>query len=230
MPRLKLFMIESVNPVDLLDNRFEGKAIKDICKMIGHDVGYLKALSYADLEKNCDFIANIDLSKIGSDPICIHLAAHGNAEGLNYGVDFVNWNHLRYALAKVTQRLSRKRHPFFISISACGAGYQELTRELEDEYREYKDFKPPMHIFVTEGSGDSTSTKWPDSAVSWALFYLRLEQLGRVTAKDLESILDDIKQATNTTLSSFSWNFRRDRYHRTTGIENGTFADYDGIL
>ncbi|WP_311568498.1 hypothetical protein [Photobacterium arenosum] len=219
MQKLRLFVVESLSPLDMLEGRTEGVALEKICKIMGHDVALLDAHSSNDLYKYCDYISSIDRTNRLRHPLCIHLAAHGNHDGIQFGRDFINWATLFEALDPIIKDMNDYNGAVYLSISACGAGEQQIANIIQSEIRSSRTFRddyiPPEYIFVTKGSGDRDVTMWDDSAVSWTLFYHRLAKL-RHPVRDgtVRSLLNDIEKATNTVLCSFRWNRTCRRYER----------------
>ena len=211
MQKLRLFVIESLSPLDMLEGRTEGVALEKICKIMGHDVALLDAHSSNDLYKYCDYISTIDRVSHIQHPLCVHLAAHGNGDGMQFGKDFVNWASLFDALEPIIKGMNDYNGAVYLSISACGAGQQRIANIIQSEMRssaKYRDdYIPPEYIFVTKGSGNLDVTMWDDSAVSWTLFYHRLAKLRHpVREGAVRLLLNDIEKATNTILCSFRWN------------------------
>ncbi|ELH9603047.1 hypothetical protein RQY88_004385 [Vibrio vulnificus] len=203
----------------MLEGRTEGVALEKICKIMGHDVALLDAHSSNDLYKYCDYISSIDRTSLTKHPLCIHLAAHGNKDGMQFGKDFVDWNTLFDALEPIIKDMNDYNGVVYLSISACGAGQQQLANIIQSEMRSSSRFDdnyfPPEYIFVTQGSGNLDVTMWDDSAVSWTLFYHRLAKLRHpVHDDDIRYLLNDIEKATNTILCSFRWNGNLRRYER----------------
>lgn len=95
---LRLFILEAPLPMDLLQGRSEAAALESICRLIGHECNVLRVLSVSDLKAACSFVASIDSAHDSSQrpkvPLCIHLAAHGNEEGLGVGSELVKWESL----------------------------------------------------------------------------------------------------------------------------------------
>lgn len=221
MQKLRLFIIESLNPVDMLEGRSEGYALENICKIFGHDVVHFQAHSRRDLNQYCDFISSIDRRGSSSAPICIHIAAHGNSEGVQFGRDEITWEKLFLSLEPLIKGMNDYKREVFISISACGAGHQELAGIIQSEIRSVPQsryrgkFYPPEYIFVTQGSGDLDVTMWNDSAVAWTLFYHRIAKIeGEINQTDIRAILDDIEASTDTVVRSFRWNSISKRYRK----------------
>ncbi len=221
---MRIFIIECVNPMDSIQNRSEGAALEKICKIIGHDVAILTAYSNRDLDKYCDYISTIDANHDNENrhvrvPLCVHIAAHGNADGIVFGKDFVDWRRLFLSLNPIIKDMNKYRGQVFISISACGAGRQKLMDEIESEIknpapRGERIVCPPEFIFVTEGSQGQEFTYWDDSAVSWTIFYHQLSKLNSINNENIQKILDNIRTTTGTSMRSFEWDKNRERYFR----------------
>ncbi|WP_028023555.1 hypothetical protein [Enterovibrio calviensis] len=222
--KIRLFIIECVDPLDLLQERSEAKALDKICKAIGHEVAILTAFSEQDLVKFLDYISSIDSNyaaiRQARVPLCIHISAHGNANGISFGRDFVNWRRLFLALSPILKDMSQYNGEVLISISACGAGQQQLVDEIEEEISKYhldskgsdKQVEPPEYIFVTEGSQGKDVVYWDDATVSWTVFYHQISKLKAINDEGIHLILDDIEHATKTVLRSFKWDIKTQRY------------------
>jgi hypothetical protein len=68
------------------------------CTLIGHEVASLAAKSKTEFRNLCRFISDIDADHGRSSrklaPLCVHIAAHGNEDGLGFGKDLVTWDEL----------------------------------------------------------------------------------------------------------------------------------------
>lgn len=96
---MRIFILESPNPLDILEGRAEGPSLKKLCRLIGHESEVFTLLSKYDLSKVMKFVSTIHGKCIKEccdpDPdICIHISAHGGEEGLQIGGDFVIWEKL----------------------------------------------------------------------------------------------------------------------------------------
>lgn len=138
--KMRLFIIECVGPMDLLQDRSEAKALERMCHIIGHEVAILTAYCAEDLEKYCDYISSIDdihATRTKQRPLCIHLSAHGNERGVSFGRDFLNWQQLFMAMDPLFKDMSQYNGEVMISLSACGAGNQTLVNEIEREIQQH---------------------------------------------------------------------------------------------
>ncbi|MEI8608313.1 hypothetical protein A1OW_14100 [Enterovibrio norvegicus] len=222
--KIRLFIIECVDPMDLLQERSEATALEKICKAIGHEVAILRAFCEQDLVKYLDYISSIDGNYAAANhsrvPLCIHISAHGNASGISFGRDFLNWHRLFLALSPILKDMSQYNGEVLISISACGAGQQKLVDEIEAEIARYHvdsdasnpHVEPPEYIFVTEGSQGKDVVYWDDATVSWTIFYHQISKLKAINDEGIHLILDDIEHATKTLLRSFKWDTKTQKY------------------
>lgn len=201
--------------MDLLQDRSEAKALEQVCKIIGHEVAVLSAYSKSDLEKYCKYISSINTdndkptSKI---PLCIHLSAHGNTEGVGFGSDFLKWEDLFETMKPLFTEIQYEGK-VILSISSCQAGNQDLSRIISQERKYNHDISPPNYILVT---ADPEGVSWDDALVSWTLFYHKIAgaTLDRVT---MQRTLDTVKSAVGTDLKYFRWTPEKKRYRRYTG-------------
>ena len=214
---IRLFIIESVNPMDLLQGRTESQALAEICKIIGHEVAVLTAYSKGDFRKFCKYISSIDPKHDENQrekvPLCIHLAVHGNSEGLEIGSDFVEWQDILRAMKPIYTDMHEYDGEVVLVISACGAGEQYLSDEFEDEWNKNEDFMPPEYIFVTRDE----EVAWDDALVSWAMFYHQLPRAKLRNKRSVQKILDSIKMSSTGNLRYFRWDNKKEKYLSYSG-------------
>jgi hypothetical protein len=96
---MRIFILESPNPLDILEGRAEGPSLKKLCRLIGHESEVFTLLSRYDLSRVMKFISTIHgkCNKECCDPdpdICIHISAHGDENGLQIGGNSVEWKKL----------------------------------------------------------------------------------------------------------------------------------------
>lgn len=214
---IRLFIIESVDPMDLLQGRTESQALAEICKIIGHEVAVLTAYSKSDFRKLCGYISSItskhDRNNKRCVPLCVHLAAHGNADGLGFGKELVKWKEILRTMKPVYTEMNEYDGDVILIISACGAGEQYLSNEFEKEWDKNLEFTPPKYIFVTKDE----EVAWDDALVSWAMFYHQLPRANLNDRKSVQEILDKIKVSDTGSLKYFRWDEGKERYLSYSG-------------
>lgn len=213
---LRLFILEAPLPMDLLQNRSEAVTLEGICRLIGHEVAVLRVLSIGDLKSACSFIANIDATqdslKRTNVPLCIHLAAHGNKEGLGIGQALIGWETLFRILRPLFAHLERYDGPVILAISACGAADQTLTLQIQTMHAKNGGFNPPIYLFV---HSDNLPT-FPGAAVSWAVFYYHLPGLDLEDKKQVQDALRMVKNAGAAAIKYYRWDKAKRKYFHHT--------------
>nr|WP_086939672.1 hypothetical protein [Thaumasiovibrio occultus] len=211
--KVKLFIIECVDPMDLINERSEAKALEQVCKIFGHKVANLTAYSEEDLRKFCLYIASIDSDHGTSDdnmmPLCIHISAHGNKDGIEFGSDFLKWRDMFEAMKPIFTDMNDYDGDVFVSISSCEAGNQGLDRLIADEWEHTGKIDPPLYIFTTSDAG---GVRWDDAVVSWTVFYHRLANIRHFSKDNVQQVLDNIHQCIGNEITYFRWDKMRADY------------------
>src|SRR5207249_1982890 len=97
-----------------------------------------------------------------------------------------------------------------MSISACGAGEQKVTKGLSAAFKNKKGFRPPNFLFVTDGE----NVPWDDATVAWVALY---HHVGNVGIKDkfaIQKALGAIRTVAKMSLLYFRWDARSKQYKR----------------
>lgn len=203
---MKLFVIESPSPNDLLDGRNEADSIVNISKMFGH-----KAISFFVKNKNeldsvMQYITDIDASK--NDLYCYHFSCHGSNQGIAFGADILDWNSFAEAINPLLKNKSLKDKSIII-ISACGANEQELTKnisKLDDAAKEQ--ISPPSYIFVY----DESEVLWSDALLSWTILYHQLGKVTKIERSVMQNLLKNMKTVEFGNLIYFRWDKSKKKY------------------
>lgn len=207
---LRLFIIEAPSPMDLLQNRGETPALEKACTLIGHEVASLTAKSKGELDALCRFVSDIDASqdrrRRKSVPLCVHIAAHGNEEGLGFGKDLVKWDELFDALKPLCSMRNYDGH-FILVISACKAAEQQLTSHFKKKAVSGT-VRPPAYIFTTADDAPTFS----DALVSWVVFYHQLPKVSLTDKTEVKKVLKRVKAAGATTLRYSRWDSSKKQY------------------
>jgi len=212
--RLRLFIIEAPSPMDLLQHRGEAPALTSACALIGHEVTSFMAKSKAELRKLCQFIADIDSDQDEHHrrgvPLCLHLAAHGNRQGLGFGKDLVKWEELFDLLTPLCQ-MQNYDGDFILIISACEAVKQKLTSHFRTKATKAT-VRPPVYLFTT---ADAAPT-FPGALVSWVVFYHQLPLVSLTDRDKVKKVLKRVKAAGATVLMYSRWDQAKRRYFHYT--------------
>ncbi|KAA6461905.1 hypothetical protein DYQ86_09670 [Acidobacteria bacterium AB60] len=199
--------------MDLLQKRGEAPALEEACALIGHEVQSLIAKSKAEFKELCRFISDIDSDHDRRSrkrvPVCLHIAAHGNENGLGFGKDTVKWDEL----FDILRPLCAMRHydgDFILVMSACGATQQRLTTHFAKKAG--KALRPPAYLFTTA----EAEPTFPDALVSWIVFYHQLPKVSLIDKDAIKRVLKRVKAAGTTTLKYSRWDSERKRYLQYT--------------
>src|SRR5258708_39673958 len=96
--RVRVFAIESPSALDVLKNRTESQTLQAVCKLLGHEFASTIVRSKAEFVTAINHVTSINeegLSKKSRAlPLCVHLAAHGDKDGLALGPDSPSWKDL----------------------------------------------------------------------------------------------------------------------------------------
>lgn len=213
---IRLFIIEAQSPMDLLQNRGEAPALEKACALIGHEVASLSAKSKAELKHLCQYIAEIDSDQDRRNrknvPLCVHIASHGNEDGLDIGTDLVEWDEL-FDILKPLCAMREYDGDFILVLSACEASKQQLTSHFTKKATDAA-MRPPVYLFTT---ADAAPT-FPDALVSWVVFYHQLPRVPLTDKKAVKEVLTRVQAAGATALKYSRWDRVKRRYlHYTPG-------------
>lgn len=213
--KLRIFILEAPDPMDLLQGRSEREALEKVCKLIGHEVFTFHVKSKSELKTISKYISSIDSEHDETNnaniPLCIHISAHGNKNGLGFGYDFIKWKELFKCLKPLFSELDDYEGNTILVISACRASNQELTDFFEDEFENDDDFIPPIYLFVTMGS-----PLWDDALVSWANFYHQLPKVNLDKKAEIQTILNRSNITESTRIRYYRWDEEEESYKQYT--------------
>ena len=213
---LRLFIIESPSPMDLLQGRSESRALQGIAELLGHEVANFIVKSRSEFATTCKYIASIteshDTQGRSGVPLCIHIATHGNDKGIALGPDFISWADLCKLIQPLCSSLYYYSGPTIFVISACQAAYQNVTYELEKRYTSGEGFRPPIYLFVSVGDDNEQIVYWNDLVAVWTIFYHQIA-LSDVNKKvEVQRILDRIKYVGAGEVEYYRWDEKREKY------------------
>ncbi|WP_063255071.1 hypothetical protein [Neobacillus niacini] len=205
---MRVFVIESASPLDLMDGLSERKTLEQICKMMGHEVVTFFAKSKDEFTTICNYISSID--EIGRNenkdkPICIHISSHGNEDGVLFGKDDLSWEEISESLTPIFSMDYSK--DFFLAISACGTDEQKMPIHLKNSFKK-NNIKPPKYIF----SINQDEVKWRDAVLNWTILYHQIDNLDSNKRTDFQRLLDRIINSGFGNLKYNRWDHIKKKY------------------
>lgn len=212
---MKVFILECPNPIDLLYGRAESKSIENICKLIGHQAVSFSIKSESEFMETIRYISTIDKAHDRADkrnePLCIHLSAHGNEEGLDFGDGLKNWSKIHIWLKPLMKNIEYDGKVILV-ISACGANKQYLTKLIrKDVKRDVKDSVVPLkYIFVFAAE----NVRWSDAAIAWAILYHGLAKYDLEKKQNVINLIKRMKKSDFGDLLYFRWDEKKQRYKK----------------
>jgi hypothetical protein len=218
-PRGRLVILESPDPMDLLQGRSEAQTLAAACQLIGYETVSFNIRSAREFSETCCYISTItsdhDQAARPAIPLFVHISCHGNNEGLAFRMDLEPWANIIQHISPLCQMRDYKGG-FVLSISACGAGQQEITQGLSESFRGGSKMTPPHYLFVT----NSESVMWDDATVAWVALYHRIGKLGLGKKEAIQNSLQAIELVTGLSLRYFRWDKTDKRFLRFPGAGN----------
>jgi hypothetical protein len=208
---MRVFIVECLNPMDLLQGRSEASALEGMCRLLGHDVAVSHIQSLARLRETCKFIASIDETHDGQMqrdvPLCVHIAAHGNSDGIGVGPATVTWDQLAEAILPLG-KLDAYSGPLIVVVSACDAGQQSLTGELAERRKKAPILRPPAYVFVT----CDARLAWTSSVATWTVFYHLILKAKLDQPETVKQVLTTVRAAGGAILRYHRWDDKKRAY------------------
>ncbi|MCG7377400.1 hypothetical protein MH215_10370 [Paenibacillus sp. ACRSA] len=198
---MRVFIIESPNPKDLLDSRSEREPLEYICNAMGHNVYSFLVKSARELGDTCKYISSF---YEGSDddpeePLCIHLSCHGSNTGLQFGTDRLNWKKVAEHLEPILKM--NYQNDLFLVISACGTDKQRITTEIQKLSKVDNKIKPPKYVIVF----DQNEVSWDDAILTWTILYHQIDKIDHNNNGNVKGLLDRIKGSRFGNLTYRRW-------------------------
>ena len=214
---MRVFLIESPSALDAFEERSESTTLRALCKLLGHHFTATIVKSKEEFESALKYLTSINPAQIPECqykwPLCLHLAAHGDEEGLAIGPEDASWE---YLAQQVSAFINDNDYPgpVLVVISACGAGQQQITKELKNLAANQK-FEPPSYLFVTDGDEDG-HVDWRDAVVAWAIFYHNIGHAVLEMKNEIMTIMDKIRLAGAGTLKYYRWDDKSRKFKQYT--------------
>ena len=200
MPKIRVAIIESPNPIDLFAGRSEAKALEATCKLMGHEAISFVVKSRREFKEVINFLASSDSNHDileGDIPLFLHISSHGNTDCVAIGGDAVGWGGLLQDLTPLLMN-SAYEGKLAISISACGSGGNSVSNHAVKFLDKHPTAKIPAYIFSILGD----HVNWDDALIGWSLLYHMISKVG---IRDHRKIIQSIKKIAACTDVEFSY-------------------------
>lgn len=210
--RLRIFIVESPNPLDMLVSRSERGTLEQVCRLIGHDVATFQVFSKGEFRTICSYISSIESSDNSRNrcdkTLAIHISAHGNEDGIAMGADFLEWDQVaRYVFRICDKKGDFKGAKVFV-ISACGATHHKIAKIL-DELNTKKELRVmPQYIFTVADE----EVFWPDAVVAWTIFYKEIAEIKLDNKTQVQRLLKRMKSGRFGNLEYHRWDNVKRRF------------------
>lgn len=212
-PRGRIIVIESPDPMDLLQGRSEAQTLTTACRIVGYETAAFTIRSSREFAETCQYIATItkdhDDAGVNQLPIFVHISCHGNDGGLAFGADFLTWDEIVVAIRSLCA-MTDYPAGCVLSVSACGAGQQKISTGLSAAFKKDRAIKPPHYLFVT----DSDGVGWDDATVGWLALYHRLGKLELTNKTAIQKSIDAIRDVSGLALLYFRWDKTSKQFKR----------------
>ncbi len=203
---MKIFIIESPSPNDLLDGVNERNSLENMCKMFDHKSTSFTTYSKSDLEKIVQYISGIVLKS--EDLLCIHFSCHGNTRGVGIGSDFIFWVDFIEILLPILKNINVGPKTI-ITLSSCGANGQEITKNINLLMNKVKtSLSPPRYFLVS----NQEEIEWRDALLCWTILYHQLGEMKGLTKSDLQSIIKRMNESGYGNLKYYRWDSSYKKY------------------
>ena len=211
----RVFVLESPNPDDLLENTNERSSLEQVCRQFGHDVASFLLLDRRALKATLNYVGSIggfEVARNEASPLFIHISSHGNRKGLFFGMDHVSWKDLGTLIAGAYKGLGDYDGPVILILSACNSKARKLTKHLEKKQTRNGLANPPEFILAFT----SKEVYWQDAVVTWTVLYRRANNLDWNPTKKgrsgVQRLLRDLREANLGELIYFRWDTTNHQY------------------
>ena len=213
----RVFIVESPNPLDLLEGRSERLSLEQVCRLVGHDPATFLVRDLVELKQTFGYISAIKRDKADETPLFIHISAHGNETGIAIGADSVSWDTLAKIVQEMYTRLRFYHGPIIVILSACGANKQTMTAALAKKVvSAVKPFVPPEYVFVSS----QDVVKWSDAVVAWTIFYRQVMKISFTDRTAVQDLLNRLHNSGFGDLIYFRWDGSSKKYKRYQPKDN----------
>ena len=214
-PKGRIVILESPDPMDLLQGRSESQTLAAACRLIGYETASFPIRSERELRETCEYVSTItqehDQTETSGIPLVLHISCHGNSEGLSFGPHHLSWDDFVECIIPICN-MENYDAGFVLSISACGTENQTITNSLRNAFRKEFAATPPRYLFVA--AEDEVS--WDDITISWVALYYKLGDVKITQRFAIQGFLPAIQTLTDVKLRYFRWDKDSKMYKRFT--------------
>lgn len=211
MPRLRLAVVESPNPIDIFENRSEAHALTASCRLMGHQATSFFVRSRREFKETIRYIASADsmhAEQFQSLPLILHISAHGNQGRMAIGQDAISWKSLVDDITPLIENPDYKGK-LILSISSCDSGSNTLSKSISQAHGD-EGKKLPAYIFSIFGD----TVQWDDALIAWNLLYLKLSRVGLSSQNQVQQAMDEVFAGTDTKFLYSRWSDEHKKYVR----------------
>jgi len=177
MPKLKIFIAESVSSEDFYDRDCEGHVVEEIVQLLGAHAVYKIVIDREFLSK-----ALLLAAKNRCD--VFHLSCHGDSTGIELTDETdLSWKQLADMFQKADPM------PRVLTLSSCLGGDNGLAKAFTKAKRR------PDVIFGAEAEVDDNLLTFPSACISWSILYTGLVE-GRISRKVFKDAVDKMNEIT----------------------------------
>ena len=211
MPRLRLAIVESPNPIDLFEDRSEAHALAATCRLMGHQAASFFVRSRREFKETIRYLASADsehAERYPSLPLILHISSHGNSGWMAVGPDAISWEELVEDIKPLIENPDYKGK-LVLSLSSCGSGSNTISKSIRRVHGDEAE-RLPTYIFSITGD----SVNWDDALIAWNLLYLKLSQVGLVDRGKVMTALKEVLAGTGVIFSYSRWSDGDKKYFR----------------
>jgi hypothetical protein len=226
---MRVFLIESQSAIDMLNDQSEAETLRPICRLLGHEFASTIVRSKNEFLTAVNHITSINEAHVAKArrglPLCLHLAAHGDKDGLALGAEDGTWEFLAKSLRKFSRDMRHYTGPLVLVLSSCQAESQKITSFFTEYVKQTPYFCPPTYVITTVSDEDG-DVYWRDSVVAWSLFYHQTGAAMLSERDDMKTIIDKIALSGVGALKYFRWDEEKKGYR--TYVSNLNEHVYEG--
>ncbi|BAX81471.1 hypothetical protein [Labilibaculum antarcticum] len=194
----KIYIIESQNPNDILNNRTEGKALSAGLDLAGIANQYFQVIDNECFDKCIEIICE-DINRLKKEGLVapyIHISAHGNESGIGLtSGEFLEWDSLTLKADRINELTGKiQPDPKNPHIEISPINYCFSTCQGYNAFKMQGDIKENKFSSII---GPAAPVDWSDSLLAFMtlyhqIFYKRQKAVTAVEIMNMSAGLDNI--------------------------------------